>query len=311
MLQDVLVRYVVNGNFRAFTPQWFTVAWHWYMSCAVVITLYSFQGLNMNKLLLVLYCVVSFSAFAEKPVLIIGASYANASTPINDNLDAPLGGIAVGLGDFLSLGNALVRNRKLSGHVINEAQAGATTLDRIACNPVCVQGVEWQGYDKQLTKALSRVSFGVPAIINADYVIISFANDCLHSDAFGIEQGDTAPCEIAEINALADRYIALGQRILGLGLTPVFIKAPTYEQLDLQLFAQLAGLLWATDKSHYDELTSVVQSRIENELPDAVQLNAWKKFAHLGDGIHPNRKSTVRAAKHIAKFVRKQENQAD
>ena len=81
------------------------------------------------------------SGSAEQPILVIGASFANGSTPFNDNLEAPLGGIAVGFGSYLSLGDALIRNSTVSGFVINEAQAGATTFDRESCLPeVCGPG---------------------------------------------------------------------------------------------------------------------------------------------------------------------------
>jgi len=136
---------------------------------------------------------VSTTAVAEEPILVIGASFANGAMPFNDNLDAPLGGISIGLGSYLSLGNALVRESSLSGHVINEAQAGATTFDRQTCNPDCTPDVIWQGYDKQFTKALARVTLRDPGtgditVLNSKYVVITLSNDCLHSDAFGIPQ---------------------------------------------------------------------------------------------------------------------------
>ncbi|NQY33447.1 MAG: SGNH/GDSL hydrolase family protein [Alteromonadaceae bacterium] len=264
----------------------------------------------MKNILVLLFTVVmSSSVFAEQPVLVVGASFANASTPFNDELNAPLGGVAVGMGSFLSLGNGLVRNQSLSGHVINEAQAGATTFDRMVCNPTCNPEVIWQGYDKQLTKALARVTLRDPQTgditsINAKYVIITMPNDCLHSDAFGIPQNETSPCTTTEINTSTDNLIALGQRILDLSLTPIFNIPPTYEQMDLPLFQSLFGLSWAVDKDGYDELVNNRLTRIEAELPDAVLLKVWKQFVHLGDGIHPDQKSVTRAAKHIARFIK-------
>jgi hypothetical protein len=267
----------------------------------------------MKKLLgLVLSAVLSSTAMAEEPIIIIGASYANASTPINDNLDAPLGGVSVALGSFLSLGNGLVRNRSLSGHVINEAQAGATSFDRIACNPACTPDVMWQGYDKQFTKALKRVTALDPvtgdiAVLNAKYVVIALPNDCLHSDAFGVPQADTSPCTTQQMNESADRLIAVGQRAVDLGMTPIYPIPPTYEQLDLELFYTMFGLNWAADKANYDELVSIRTARIEAELPEAAQVNAWKRFVHIGDGIHPDQKSVIFAAKKIARFIKKQD----
>jgi hypothetical protein len=148
-----------------------------------------------NLFAMVFILIVSFTALAEAPVLVIGASYGNSVTPINDNLLEPLGGISLGLGSNISLGDALTRNRLLSGYVINEARGGSTTFDRIGCNPVCNQATQWQGYDKQLTKALMRITLNDPVTgevtaRNGKYVIITLANDCLRADAFGIEQQD-------------------------------------------------------------------------------------------------------------------------
>lgn len=254
------------------------------------------------------------AAQAEKPLLVVGASYANGITPFNDNIQAPLGGIAVGFGDYLSLGNALVRNRRLSGHVINEARGGATSFDRMACNPICDPTVMWQGYDKQLTKALARVTTrdldGNIVSINADYVIIAFPNDCLHSDAFGIPQDEAVPCDTDAINEKVDNLVALGQRVVDLGLTPIFPIPPQYDQLDLPFFQSAFGLNWAADEANYNELLQVRFDRIRTEVPDAVQLNIWKKFVHNGDGIHPNRRSVIKAAKVIAKFIKRNESEA-
>lgn len=261
----------------------------------------------MKKILGALFSlVVSSAAMAEAPILLVGASYANASTPFNDVLQAPQGGTSVNNGDFLSLGNALVRHRKLSGHVINEAQAGATTFDRRFCRDVCFEGPLWQGYDKQLTKALARVT-APDQTINAQYVLISLPNDCLHSGAMGIPHSETSPCSIQQLNEHADRLVHLGQRILDKGLTPVFLNAPRYDDLDLPFFGQQFQLQWVIGSADYALMTSIRHQRISNDLDGAVQLDVWKGFKHIGDGIHPNRKSTKRAARRIARFIRANE----
>ncbi|MFT4926945.1 MAG: hypothetical protein ACI8WB_003045 [Phenylobacterium sp.] len=269
-----------------------------------------FIGLSLSLLV----SAMSTVAVAEEPILVIGASYADGSTPFNDNLDAPLGGTSVGLGSYLSLGNALARERSLSGHVINEAQGGATTFDRQACNPSCTPDVMWQGYDKQFTKALARVTVRDPGtgditILNSKYVVITLSNDCLHSDAFGIPQNQTQQCTADDINDHVDRLVALGQRILDTGLTPIYLDAPTYDDLDLPLAESLFGLEWMIDQPTYEALGTVRHDRIEVELPEAVQLNAWKGFEHMGDGLHPTDKSTRKAAKRIARFIGKNDRQ--
>jgi hypothetical protein len=187
--------------------------------------------------LFALTCLQSLNAAASEPaILVIGASMSEAKVPFNDDMKAPLGGISVALGSYLSLGNALVKDPRLPGYVINEAQAGATTFDRSGCNPgpECVDG--WQGYEKQLQMALARVTIPmVPPIRNARHVVITIANDCLHSDAFGIPQDQTAPCDYAQMNVYIDSLLAVGQQALDAGITPIYDFYPPYSTFDMHL----------------------------------------------------------------------------
>ncbi|PTQ86783.1 SGNH/GDSL hydrolase family protein [Agitococcus lubricus] len=243
-------------------------------------------------------------ADTNKPLLVIGASYSDGSTPFNDALVAPLGGVSVGLGTYLSLGNALVKNPRLAGYVVNEAQAGATTFDRLACNPnpSCTSGT-WQGYDKQLTKALARVTIPGTTTTTAKFVVITIGNDCLHSDAFGVPQNQSQPCSITEMNNYIDRLIAVGQRILNLGLTPIFDIYPDYHALNLPFAAQAFGLNWIIDQHSYNTLRQLHRSRIKAALAQAVVLDMWAGFEHVGDGLHPNDKTSRKAAEKIAKYI--------
>lgn len=244
---------------------------------------------------------------AEKPILVIGASFSNANIPINDNLVGPLGGIAVDFGSYLSLGNALVRNPKLPGYVINEAQAGATSFDRRACNPSCSDDIGWHGYDKQLTKALARVNNPFIGEINADYVVITIGNDCLHSDAFGIPQSDAVPCSVGEMNTYVDRLIAVGQRAIDLGLTPIFDMYPEFDAFDFGITQAAFGLQWMISESDYNTLREIHSLRIGSELSGAVVINMWKKFVHRGDGLHPTDDSVAKAASKIARKIKRLE----
>lgn len=264
----------------------------------------------MKKLVVTFFSIIlSFSVMAESPILVIGASFANGNTPLNDNLDGPVGGISVGLGAYLSLGDALVRNPKLSGHVINEAQAGASTFSRVSCNPVCGNSAIWQSYDIQLTKALKRVS--APGLLNAQYVVISLANDCLHSDAFGIDMSLTSPCTVTQMNEHADRMVALGQRAVAEGLTPIFLKYPDYDSFDMPLVQTLFGFNWVQSKANYEQMTDIREARIEAEVAGAVQLEVWKNFTHVGDGLHPDAKTARKAANRIARFIRRNDGMSN
>jgi len=241
----------------------------------------------------------------EPALLVIGASYGNASVPFFSNLQAPLGGIAVNQGQYLSLGNALIRERSLSGHVINEAQAGATTFDRLGCfpGPECISP-GWEGFDKQFTKAVARVtSFND---VKADYVVITTGNDCNHPDAFGIPMSETSECTVTQMNQSIDNIIAVGRRALDMGITPIFGGPRNYHDLDLELFRANLGWEWIISKESFDFYSELTDSRIREELPDAIIIdNMWKGFEHLGDGLHPDRKTVKRAAKRIAKAIKK------
>lgn len=240
----------------------------------------------------------------NKPIVVIGASYTNGSTPFNDAMIAPLGGVSVGLGSYTGLGNALVRHPRLPGFVINEAQAGATSFDRNGCNPGpgCNSGT-WQGYDKQLTKALGRVTVPGTTTVTAKYVVITIANDCLHSDAFGIPQNQSVRCTYNDMKNYVDRLIAVGRRATNLGMTPIYDIYPKYDDLDLPFAQQAFGLTWMMDRSSYNMLRDLHRTRIPAMLPNAVMLDMWRDFEGLGDGLHPNDKTTKKAADVIVKYI--------
>lgn len=237
---------------------------------------------------------------SQSPLLVIGASYAEGKTPFNNGI-APLGGVSVGFGSYLSVGQALTRVPLLPGYVINEGQGGGTTFARQACTPgasTCGPA-GWESYATQLQKALARVAqppnFNT---YNAKYVVILSPNDCLHADAFGIPQAQSQPCTLAQMNQVADRLIAVGNQARAAGLTPIYDSMVRYQQLDLNLFRSLYGLAWVIGEADYNTLRNVTSSRIRSEVPGAVVLDIWKDFVHIGDGIHPT-PDTARKASYI------------
>ncbi|HEC84269.1 MAG: SGNH/GDSL hydrolase family protein [Candidatus Parabeggiatoa sp. nov. 1] len=260
---------------------------------------------------------LSQSAVAENDddlpaLLVIGASGVSGNTPINDNMDSVLGGVAVNYGSFLALGDALIRIRQLPGFVINEGQAGAGTFDRLGCNPgpECGPGW-WTSFDKQFDRALARVTMydpENPANIlgyNAEYVVIGIPNDCLHSDAFGIPQSETQPCTLEEFNAVIDRLIAVGQRALDLGITPIYNIYPECSQETQDNAIKNWGLSWWIDVEECEGLRYLHRTRIAAELPDALVEDVWRGFTTSADGMHADRKTSMRAARRIARAIKK------
>lgn len=243
----------------------------------------------------------------KEPVLIIGASYAESKTPFNNGV-APLAGASVNLGSYLSLGQALSRNRKLPGYIINEGQAGATTFARNACPPTlnsCV-AAGWDSYQTMLQHALARVA--TPPTYtqyNARYVVITTPNDCVHSGAVGVPQSQAVQCTYEDMQKVADRMISVGQYALNKGITPIFDVMPQYKDIDLPLFQRLGGQLWVISEPDYNQLRDLVSTRIKAELPSALVVDMWGGFKHLGDGIHPDTNTATKAAEVVVSTMRK------
>jgi len=250
------------------------------------------------------FTVLANDKSTEPPLLIIGASFANGVTPFFNDFEAPLGGTATNFGSYLSLGSALIRERKLSGHVINEGQAGATTFARKQCfpGPECI-GPGWDSYDTQFKKALARVTSSNG--INADYLLIVRGNDCNHPDAFGIPLDQTAECTLDQMNASVDLLIDVGNQALAKGITPIYGITPAYEGQELEIIRSKYNWPWIIGEQSYNTYRDLYRSRIENEMPDAILVDYWRGFQHMGDGLHPDRRTVTRAAKRIAVAIKK------
>lgn len=249
-------------------------------------------------------------SLSDQPILVIGASFADGRLPIGDSLQGPFGGLAVGFGSYLGEGDALVRQGMF---VVNEAQAGATTFDRSMCLDQFCLDVGWQGYSKQLTKALARVTIRNPADpsqvlgVNASYAYFSLANDCLHSGAAGVPQLQSAPCSQAEIDAFVDRVIDVAEDAMDAGLVPVFSRYPDYGDIDLSVQAAATGLTWYASEIQWNAIATTYESRIEDELPGAILVDAWHNMDTLPDGLHPTPKSANKAAKRIREAIAEHE----
>jgi hypothetical protein len=240
----------------------------------------------------------------EKPLILIGASYANGKTPFNEGTTAPIFGTAVGNGSYLDLNQAFIRRNE---YVVNEAQAGATTFEREGCliSPECGPG-KWDSYETQLSRALARVFSPATDQFNAEFVIISLPNDCLHPDAFGIPLAQTTPCNLQDIQDVANRMEAVATTVLSLGMTPVFTKYPRYQDLDLPFAQQTFGFPWIIDEANYNLLRNTLETRLSN-IPGAVFVRgAWRGFrplrdeyGNLVDGLHPDFATVRHAANRI------------
>ncbi len=232
-------------------------------------------------------------ARAQEPVLVIGGSYASGKVPFNEGMDSPLFGVSANFGSYTSLSDGLIRR---GYYVVNEGQGGATTFQRLGCDPVCGTGY-WDSYETQLQRALARVALPGGGF-NAQYVIITLSNDCLHSAAFGVPQSMALPCTLAEVEQAIQRLVDVGATVLSLGLTPIYLRYPSYSRMDLPLTQQLFGFQWIVNEAQFNTIRDTHQAMITSQLPDAIYVNdAWDKFEHLGDGLHPTVKAVKKAVK--------------
>lgn len=242
----------------------------------------------------------------DAPIIFVGASFDNGDSPLTDEFVGPIAGLSVEAGKFLSVGAAVVRDPLSSGAILNEARGGSGTFTRLHCtHDECLPG-NWPSYETQLEKGLMRSAVRNPLdftdiqFYTARYVVFGIPNDCLHSDAAGVIQTESQPCETADFNATVDRLLAVGRRAIEAGLTPVFHTYPEFQYYDLSITTSLFNFVWMIDEASYDELREIHQTRIAAELPEAILVtNAWEGFEHIGDGLHPNPATTTRAARAI------------
>lgn len=258
------------------------------------------------------YSAVPSSA-ADMPLLLIGSSYENGATAIDAESIGALGGAAVGAGSYLSLGDAIIKDILPGvGLTVNEAAVGSTTFDRFSCFELaCLAGGKMLGYLNQYKRALLRVALRDPlnpaSIVgyNAKYIFIGMANDCIHSDAFGIPQARTTPCTSVEINASADRIIEVAKDALSKGITPIIPIHPEYKSLNLSLVQQGLGFVWVANEFQYNEVRNMFRTRFTAELPGALVVDLWTNFVHRGDGIHPDLATMKRTARKLKLIIRR------
>lgn len=241
------------------------------------------------------------------PLLIVGASMANGHSPFDGDLTSPLLGLSVNAGQYISLGDALVRNTSHSGYVVNEAQAAATTYARESCRLAlyggACSGAGFDSYQTQILRASSRVYSLGTGEYNAEYVIVTTPNDCLHSDAFGLPESDANMCDEEDMQDVADRMVEIGQLVQGLGMTPIYSPYPPVDSIDLELFRQSSLLLWTISPTDYQMLNDIVMTTLATDLPDALVIDYWADFTHLGDGIHPDLDTVENAADIILQTI--------
>ncbi len=243
-------------------------------------------------------------------LLMIGASYESGKTRIDDDNFASLNGMAVGYGGYLALGDAYIREKTSNGLVVNEANVGNTTFDRATCfYDSCLPGGDMFGYNEQFERALQRVAMynlEDPTMFegyNAKFLFIGIPNDCIHSDALGVPQGEARPCDIEKVNETVDRIIEVANKASDLGIIPIVALHPEYYTIALPLVKRALNFEWVANEYEYNLLRNEYSKRVKKEIRNVIVLDLWENFEHRGDGIHPSKQTVMKAAKKLAEIV--------
>ena len=243
----------------------------------------------IKRTLLAVSCCLALSITAPaegvewpmNPVIgLLGASYVNATPPIN----SPLGGMAYIGGSYLDLTTAL---NKLAGmdhyRFLSDFQAGGFSYD--------VPGTDWKGYDTQFTDLVARTNW-FDGSNRLKAVVTLVVNDCLH----------TTPCSVDDIHAYTDRLKGVAARAEAMGVPVIITDFPPYERLDMELAGQTFGLSYVIGADEYHELQRIYRQELRH-LAGVTFIDPWKHLSTI-DGLHPDAASMTRAAKEIAKAIR-------
>lgn len=244
----------------------------------------------MKRTLLTVSCCLALavSAHAEgvewpmNPVVgLLGASYVNATPPIN----SPLGGMAYIGGSYLDLTTALNKLPDMDQYrFLSDTQAGGFSYD--------VPGTDWKGYDSQFTDMVARTNW-FDGINRLKAVVTVVVNDCLHS----------IPCSTDDIYSYTDRLKGVATRAAAMGIPVIITDFPPYERLDMELAGKTFGLSYIISADEYQELQSIFRQELSH-LPGVIFIDPWKHLSTI-DGLHPDAASMKRAAKEIAKGIKR------
>lgn len=215
---------------------------------------------------------------------LVGASFGSCQAPV----DSPLLGVGLAGCSFEGLDIALARNRFLEAHnftVQSAAAGGAYSYD--------VPGTGWQGYASQYASIYTRSAWPFDGENRLRYVVVSIANDCLHS----------VPCSLSDIdNTLIQNVIALADLADSQGVSVIVNGYPSWSDLDLLRAAQIYGLTWTIAEADY-ELLSTRHRQVLSAHPNVLYLSVWNDNFVSIDGLHPNKDSVTNAARRIARTV--------
>lgn len=242
---------------------------------------------------------------SQKPVIgVIGASYENAESPFNDELSGPLAGFTIGQGEgYIDLSSMFERKRAL---ILNEAQAGASTVTTVGCTLTECGSAFWDGFDVQLNRVIARGFNPFTLAQSVDYVVIGLSNRCLHSDSIGQPWTQTSGCSQEQLDSVVSQYVALAQTAIDQNITPVISQWPEYNRLDLLTTKALFGFTWVITEQDYNYLRDNLNSALSSMEAVLYINNTWKNFelwstdqGDVIDGIHPSPKTIRRAASRI------------
>lgn len=133
-----------------------------------------------------------------------------------------------------------------------------------------------------------------------DVAVIFQFNDCLHTLAGLCDEQDVLAGPVQNVIDTVNYLQANGVKVFVTNLVK-------YDDFDLPLvedvFSQIIPGFQVASEAQYNLYVDIFETEVA-ALPGVTMIDVWKKFEHIGDGLHPNYKSHKKASKILHKAIR-------
>lgn len=136
---------------------------------------------------------------------------------------------------------------------------------------------------------------------NLDVAVITQFNDCLHTIAGICDEQDILAGPVQNVVDTVNYLQANGVKVFVTNLVK-------YEDFDMPLveavFSQIIPGFEVATEEQYNLYVETFESEVSS-LPGVTMIDIWKRFEHIGDGLHPDHKSRQKASNILHKAIRK------
>lgn len=249
------------------------------------------------SLLLLLLFTSTVSVYADEivpdytnPVVgLIGASSVDPETsPFNTiGLTALNGSSFRGLADYMKARSI----HQPKGIVYREvAEAGATTNGQNGYLSVLEQA-------KRLVEHTTTWNDGV----HLKAAVIFHFNDCLHSIAGLCDEQDVLNITVANVREAIEYLQAANVKVF-------ITRLIDYDRLDLplveEIYSQISPGFKVASEANYNLYKSIYETEME-QLNGVTVIDVWQGMEHIGDGLHADHSSKMRASKRLHRALRR------